>query len=65
MVCLRLPTPSTNQTKEMEAMGDSLLELFCNIDDSCQQFVPAWNHRQLSIGERQCQRAQLSAANTK
>lgn len=38
-------------------MEDSLLELFCDIDDFCQQFVPDWNRRQLESGERQRQRA--------
>lgn len=38
-------------------MEDSLLELFCDIDDFCQQFVPEWNRRQLESGERQRQRA--------
>lgn len=38
-------------------MEDSLLELFCDIDDFCQRFVPEWNRRQLESGERQRQRA--------
>ena len=29
-------------------MEDSLLELFCDIDDFCQQFVPEWNRIQRS-----------------
>ncbi|EIJ34975.1 IS982 family transposase [Thiothrix nivea] len=42
-------------------MEDSLLELFCDIDDFCQQFVPEWNRRQLASGERQRQRTQQLA----
>ena len=37
-------------------MEDSLLELFCDIDDFCQQFVPDWNRHQLESRERQRQR---------
>ena len=37
-------------------MQESLLELFCDRDDFCQQFVPDWNQRQLTSGERQRQR---------
>ena len=34
-------------------MEDRLLELFCDIDDFCQQFVPQWERQRLSSGERQ------------
>jgi hypothetical protein len=30
-----------------------LVELFCDVDDFCQQFWPAWQQHQLSAGERQ------------
>jgi transposase len=35
---------------------DSLTELFCNVDDFCQAFVPVWRKQQLSAGEIQRQR---------
>jgi hypothetical protein len=35
---------------------DSLLELFCDVDDFCQKFEPKWNRRLLASGERQRQR---------
>jgi Transposase DDE domain len=35
---------------------DSLLELFCDVDDFCQTFEPNWNKRLLARGERQRQR---------
>mgnify|MGYP001824288029 CR=1 FL=1 len=38
-------------------MKHSILELFCDIDDFCQQFVPAWEHQRLADGERQRHRA--------
>jgi len=34
----------------------SVDELFCEIDDFCQIFIPDWQRRQLSSGERQRQR---------
>lgn len=37
-------------------MEDSLLELFCDIDDFCQRFVPEWNRQRLTHGECQRQR---------
>ena len=36
---------------------DSLLELFCDVDDFCQSFVPVWQKQMLSAGEIQRQRA--------
>jgi hypothetical protein len=30
----------------------SLTELFCHVDDFCQQFVPVWRHEQLSSGKQ-------------
>jgi len=40
---------------------DSLVELFCAVDDFCKAFVPFWQQRLLASGARQCQRArQLS-----
>ena len=36
---------------------DSLLELFCDVDDFCQTFEPSWNQRQLESGEKKRQRA--------
>lgn len=36
---------------------DSLTELFCDVDDFCQSFVPVWRKRMLSAGEIQRQRA--------
>jgi hypothetical protein len=35
---------------------DSLTELFCDVDDFCQSFVPAWQRQMLSAGEIQRQR---------
>jgi len=35
---------------------DSLLELFCDVDDFCQTFEPLWNRQQLEIGEKKRQR---------
>ena len=34
---------------------NSLLELFCNVDDFCQWFVPSWGSQLLSGGEVQRQ----------
>lgn len=36
---------------------DSLLELFCDVDDFCQSFLPIWNHHLLTSGQKQRQRA--------
>lgn len=36
---------------------DSLTELFCDVDDFCQSFVPIWQKQMLSAGEIQRQRA--------
>ncbi len=35
---------------------DSLLELFCDVDDFCQSFLPVWRKQLLSAGEIQRQR---------
>jgi hypothetical protein len=35
---------------------DSLLELFCDVDDFCQQFVPVWRSKLIASGEIQRQR---------
>jgi Transposase DDE domain len=35
---------------------DSLLELFCDVDDFCQAFLPKWRRQLLSAGEIQRQR---------
>lgn len=35
---------------------DSLTELFCDVDDFCQTFVPVWQRQMLTAGERQRQR---------
>ncbi len=32
---------------------DSLLELFCDVDDFCQAFLPQWNHHLLISGQKQ------------
>jgi len=32
---------------------DSLLELFCDVDDFCKEFEPAWKKRLLTSGDRQ------------
>lgn len=29
-----------------------LVELFCDVDDFCQQFWPDWQAHQLKVGER-------------
>jgi hypothetical protein len=36
---------------------ESLLELFCDVDDFCKGFLPIWNDQLLSSGEKQRQRA--------
>jgi transposase len=36
---------------------DSLTEMFCDVDDFCQTFVPNWQKQMLSAGEIQRQRA--------
>ncbi len=36
---------------------DSLLELFCDVDDFCQAFLPFWTQQLLSSGQKQRQRA--------
>jgi transposase len=36
---------------------DSLTELFCDVDDFCQSFVPTWQKKMLCAGEIQRQRA--------
>ncbi len=36
---------------------ESLLELFCDVDDFCQSFLPFWNQHLLASGQRQRQRA--------
>lgn len=36
---------------------DSLLELFCDVDDFCKGFLPIWNNQLFSSGEKQRQRA--------
>ena len=36
---------------------DSLLELYCDVDDFCQQFLPIWNQHLLSSGQKHRQRA--------
>jgi hypothetical protein len=35
---------------------DSLTELFCDVDDFCQEFQPSWQKQQLTAGEIQRQR---------
>lgn len=35
---------------------DSLTELFCNVDDFCQDFLPVWRRQLLSAGKMQRQR---------
>src|SRR5688572_16610638 len=35
---------------------ESLTELFCSVDDFCQDFVPVWRKQLLSAGEMQRQR---------
>lgn len=36
---------------------NSLLELFCDVDDFCKEFVPIWNRQLLARGEKQRQRS--------
>jgi hypothetical protein len=36
---------------------ESLLELYCDVDDLCQAFLPFWNQQQLTNGEKRRQRA--------
>jgi Transposase DDE domain len=36
---------------------DSLLELFCDVDDFCQAFLPRWNQHLFASGQKQRQRA--------
>jgi hypothetical protein len=46
------------------AMNDTtaLIALFCDIDDFCKIFLPAWHRRQLSCGERKRRRASSLSA---
>lgn len=32
---------------------ESLLELFCDVDDFCQAFLPFWNQQLLASGQKQ------------
>jgi hypothetical protein len=34
----------------------SLVELFCDVDDFCQAFLPSWKNQQLVNGLKQCRR---------
>jgi IS5 family transposase len=36
---------------------DSLLELFCDVDDFCKEFLPNWSRQLLTSGQKQRQRA--------
>jgi IS5 family transposase len=36
---------------------DSLLDLFCDVDDFCKEFLPIWNRQLMSSGQKQRQRA--------
>ncbi|GAP06441.1 hypothetical protein ATHL_01295, partial [Anaerolinea thermolimosa] len=36
---------------------ESLLVLFCDVDDFCQAFLPIWNQQLLASGQKQRQRA--------
>ncbi len=36
---------------------DSLLELFCDVDDFCKGFLPNWSRQVLTSGQKQRQRA--------
>jgi len=36
---------------------DSLLEMFCDVDDFCKEFLPIWNKQLLCSGQKQRQRA--------
>ena len=31
---------------------DSLLELFCDVDDFCKRFLPIWNQQLLASGQK-------------
>ena len=35
---------------------DSLLELFCDVDDFCKVFIPNWEKKLISSGQKQRQR---------
>ena len=35
---------------------DSLLELFCDVDDFCQVFLPKWEEKLITSGEKKRQR---------
>jgi hypothetical protein len=37
-------------------MKMSLLELFCHVDDFCQEYVPNWERQQVASGQRQRRR---------
>ena len=36
---------------------ESLTELFCDVDDFCQAFMPIWNHQLLESGQKRRRRA--------
>jgi hypothetical protein len=38
---------------------NSLVELFCDVDDFCQAFLPGWEGKQLASGLKQRRRGQL------
>jgi hypothetical protein len=42
--------------------SNALIELFCDLDDFCRQFLPDWHGRQVMAGERQRRRASRLAA---
>jgi hypothetical protein len=35
----------------------NIIALFCDIDDFCKRFIPAWHRQQLTCGERKRRRA--------
>ncbi len=46
----------------MSVAEPDLVELFCEVDDFCQQFLPEWQRYQLSAGERKRRRTSALSA---
>ncbi len=47
----RLNSPVTKPN--LKGMKMCLLELFCHVDDFCQEYMPNWEQQQLQSGQRQ------------
>jgi hypothetical protein len=50
-----LKVSKSNYTKKEPRMN-SLVELYCDVDDFCQAFLPSWENQQLASGLKQRRR---------